>query len=246
MYFIVIGVLLVIQNDIKCRLVDLAVSYFLENKDKISYDKLHKLFSGIVSVDELTTAAELVAGTTIVHNIPVKNEKTGLMELRPIEACYPGQITFWKSNQQEKFIVNLTHNETLVDLASSRTLPRLNFLNTNHEFLEAGTGEGIPDLVDIETGITYEVKSNYRRRGSVSSLHDANRLLDCDGTHLVCYSVYNNVPDFRAAMLRFPNKLPEFKYSHAINDELLSVVKSGELIPEVESRLAEKDFKWKP
>lgn len=235
-----------IQNDIKCRLVGIVVNYFLENRDKISYDVLHELFSGAVHVDELTTTAELIAGTTIVHNIPVKNEKTGLMELRPIEACYPGQITFWKSNQQEKFIVNLTHNETLVDLASGRILPVLEFLNTNHEFLEAGTGEGIPDLVDIKTGVTYEVKSNYRRRGSVSSLHDANRLLDCDGTHLVCYSVYNNVPDFRAAMLRFPSKLPEFKYSHAINDELLNIVKSGELIPEVESCLAEKGFKCKP
>lgn len=235
-----------IENDIKCKLVDAVVRYFLENKDKISYDTLHELFSGITHVDELTTAAELIVGTTIVHNIPVKNEKTGLMELRHIEACYPGQITFWKSNQQEKFIINLTHNETLVDLASCRILPPLEFLNTNHEFLEAGTGEGIPDLIDVKTGITYEVKSNYKRRGSVSSLHDANRLLDCDGTHLVCYSVFNNIPDFRAAMLRFPNKLPEFKYSHAINDELLSLVKSGELIPEIEKRLAEAGFKWNP
>ena len=234
-----------IENDIKRKLVDIVVKYFLENKDKISYDTLHELFSGIVHVDELTTAAELIAGTTIVHNIPVKNKKTGLMELRPINACYTGQVTFWKSNRQEKFIVNLTHNEALVDLASGRVLPVLEFLNTNHEFLEAGAGERIPDLVDLETGITYEVKSNYRRRDSVSSLHDANRLLDCDGTHLVCYSVFNNIPDFRAAMLRFPNKLPEFKYSHAIGDELLSLVKSGELIPEVESRLAEIGFQWK-
>ena len=130
MYFIVIGVLLVIKNDIKRRLVDAAVDYFLENKDKISYVMLHELFSGVVHVDELITAAELIAGTTIVHNIPVKNEETGLMELRSLETCYPGQITFWKSNQQEKFIVNLTHNETLVDLASGRVLPVLEFLIT--------------------------------------------------------------------------------------------------------------------
>ena len=235
-----------IINDIKDILVDIVVKYFLNNKDKISYDTLHELFSGITHTDELTTAAELIVGTAIVHNIPVKNKQMGTMELRSYTDCYGGLITFWKANQQEKFIIALTHNETLVDLASCRILPVLEFLNTNHDFLEAGMGEGIPDLVDLETGITYEVKSNYRTRDSVSSLHDANRLLDCDGTHLVCYSVFNNIPDFRAAMLRFPNKLPEFKYSHAVNDNLLSIIKSGELIPEVEKRLADLGFNWNP
>lgn len=235
-----------INQEVKQQLVDLAVNYFLDNNDKISYVLLNELFSGVTHENELKTAAELIVGTAIVRHIPVKNHNTNLMELRPYNECYPGQITFWKSNQQEKFIVKLTHNETLVDLASSRVLPVLDFLNTNHEFLEAGTGKGIPDLVDKETGITYEVKSNYRRRSSVSGLHDANRLLDCDGTHLVCYSVFNNIPDFRAALSRFPNKLPEFNYSHAVSNELLEVIKSGELIPEIEAVLASYGFKWNP
>ena len=224
----------------KNKLIDLAVDYFLANKDKISYEQLDVLFNGNIYIDELTTAAMLLVSTAIVHNIPIKNE------LRQYENCYNGLITFWKSNKQEKYIVAITSSDTLIDLASGCVLPALEFLNKNHDFLVSGKGERIPDLIDTKTGITYEVKSNYMRRKSVSSLHNANRLLDCDNTHLVCYYVHNDIPESRAALMRFPNKIPEFKYSHAVSNELLSIIKAGELIPEVEKRLAELGFSWNP
>lgn len=235
-----------ITNETKQQIVNLAVNYFLEHGDKMSYELLDKLYTGVEYIDELNTAAMLVVGATIVRHIPIKDKETRLMKLRQYEECYNGEITFWKSNCQENFIVWLTHNKTLVDLVSGTVLPVLEFLNDNHVYLEAGTGKGIPDLIDPKTGTTYEVKSNYVKKSSVSGLHDANILLDCDGTHLVGYHVFNNIADTREALFRFPKELPEFNYVHAINSELLDLVKSGELIKLIDAELEKVNFKWKP
>ena len=227
-------------------IVDYIVKYFLNNGAKISYDLLNDLFTNNILNNELITAAILTAATTIVHNIPVKNKETGRYGLRPYEKCYNGLYTFWQANQQEKFIVELTTKNSLVDLVSGNVLPKLRFLNTNHEFLEPGFGEDIPDLIDIKTNLTYEVKANYNKNNSVSGLHKANVLLDCDGTHLVGYHVFRNTADFRTVLYRFPNILPEFNPQHAVSDEILELIKSGELIAEIEKRLANEGFAWNP
>ena len=235
-----------VTNETKQQIADLAVNYFLTNGDKMSYELLNRLYTGVEHIDELNTAAMLIAGTTIVRHIPISDKETLSLKLRLYEDCYGGLITFWKSNCQENFIVWLTHNKTLVSLASGRVLPVLEFLNDNHIYLESGTGKGTPDLVDPKTGITYEVKSNYIEKKSVSSLHNANILLDCAGTHLVGYHIFNNIADTREALFRFPKELPEFNYSHAISNELLDLVKSGELIRTIEDELAKTNFQWKP
>ena len=131
----------------------------------------------------------------------------------------------------------------MIDLVSGRVLPPLSFNNNNHDFLIAGCGESAPDLIDSD-GITYEVKSNYREKGSVSSLHKANRLIDCDKSHIVIYFVYDNKPDFRAALYRFPNVIPELTYYHAINDDILALIKSGILVPKIEELLNKEGFIW--
>ena len=235
-----------VTNETKQQIVNLAVNYFLTTGDKITYELLDKLFTGVEQIDELNTAAMLIVGATIVRHIPLRDKTTGLMVLRPYEECYNGEITFWKSNCQEKFIVLLTHNKTLVDLVSGTILPVLEFLNDNHIYLESGTGKGAPDLIDPKTGTTYEVKSNYIKNNSVSSLHDANILLDCAGTHLVGYHVFHNIADTREALFRFPREIPEFNATHAISSELLNLVKSGELIKLIDTELEKAKFQWKP
>ncbi len=238
-----------INEEIKQQIVNVVVDYFLENKDKISYSFLNDLFSSKLYIDEIHTAASLVAGTTIVHNIPRKDKDTGMWVTRPCTDCYGGLITFWKSNKEEKFVIRFSTEQSRIDLASGRVLPALKFLNTNNEYLVAGFGKGGADLIDCNDEITYEVKSNYRKNGSVSGLHDANRLIDCDGTHIVIYPVlYDGSIDFSNALYRFPNVIPESEltYSHSISGELLELIKSGELIPEIERRLAEEGFQWNP
>jgi hypothetical protein len=238
-----------INEETKQQIIKAVVDYFLENKDKMSYDFLNDLFSGKIYLDEINTAAGLVVGTVIVHNIPRKDKDTGMWVIRPCTDCYGGLITFWKSNKEEKFVIRFSTEQSRIDLASGRMLPALKFLNTNNEYLVAGFGKGGADLIDCNDEITYEVKSNYRKKGSVSGLHDANRLVDCDGTHVVIYPVlYDGSIDFSNAIYRFPNVIPESEltYSHSISVELLELIKSGELIPEIERILAEECFPWNP
>lgn len=240
-----------VNDEIKTKLVDIAVKYFLdcsdEPKDKISYELLHDLFKNKQHLSELDTAGILLACTTIVHNIPRKNKDMGVWELRPYIECYGGLITFWKANVLEKFVIKFSCEQTQIDLVSQRILPSLKFLNTNNEYLIAGLGKGEPDLIDYNNEITYEVKSNYRKRGSVSGFHTADRLVDCDGAHIIIYPVlYDGSIDFSNNLYCFRNAIPEevVSYSHAINNEFLELIKSGELINSVEAELAKQNFIW--
>lgn len=240
-----------ITEEIKNQLVKKAVEYFTncedKLKDKISYELLNDLFAAKQYKSELDTAGVLLACTAIVHNIPLKDKETGMWVLRPCNDCYGGLITFWKANVLEKFVIKFSCEQSQIDLVSQRVLPSLKFLNTNNEYLVAGLGRPEPDLIDYNDEITYEVKSNYRKRGSVSGFHTAHRLVDCDGAHIIIYPIlYDGSIDFSNNLFCFRNAIPEslVKYSHAISNELLEVIKSGELIETVEKELASQNFEW--
>lgn len=239
-----------VTEETKSQLVDIAVKYFLNNqdepKDRISYSLLNCLFKNEQHINELETAGLLLASTAIVHNIPRKNA-AGVWDLRPYTDCYGGLITFWKANNLEKFVIKFSNEQAQIDLVSQRILPSLKFLNTNNEYLTAGLGKAEPDLIDCNDDITYEVKSNYRKRGSLSGFHSAKMLVDCDGAHIFIYPVlYDGSIDFSNNMFCFRNVIPEevVSYSHAINPELLTLIKTGELIKLVEDELANQNFIW--
>lgn len=236
-----------ITKDIQKRIVDIAVNYIIANDDKISYEILNKVFKADPSINELETAGLLLAGSATVHNIPRKNQETQMWEPRPLIDCYGGLITFWKANVLEKFVIKFSCEQTQIDLVSQRILPSLKFLNTNNEYLTAGLGKGTPDLIDYNNEITYEVKSNYRKRKSVSGFHNANRLADCDGAHIIIYPIlYDDSVDFSNKLYCFRNAIPEdvVVYSHNISQELLDLIKSGELITDVELELQKHNFEW--
>jgi hypothetical protein len=98
-------------------------------------------------------------------------------------------------------------------------------------------------------GIGYEVKRNYRD-GSRSSLHTAKYLIDCKNTTIEVRVIneHGNVDLESYPLGRFNG----FLSSKIINpttymeDELLQLIYSGELIPEIESQLAENGFRWNP
>lgn len=236
-----------ITKDIQKQIVDIAVNYIITNGDKISYELLNKVFKADANISKLETAGLLLVGTSIVHNIPRKNQETQIWEPRLLTDCYGGLITFWKANVLEKFVIKFSCEQTQIDLVSQRVLPSLKFLNTNNEYLTAGLGKGEPDLIDYNDEITYEVKSNYRKRKSVSGFHNANRLIDCDGAHIIIYPIlYDNSIDFSNKLYCFRNAIPEevVSYSHAIEQELLDLIKSGKLITDVELELQKRNFKW--
>ena len=240
-----------ITEDIKQQLLTVAIDYFKnstdEVKDKMSYKILDSLFSGKIYENEIYTAGLILAATAVVHNIPRRDKNTGIWGLRPIEECHNGLWTFVKANRLEKFCIKFSENKSNIDLRTCQSLPTLEFLNTNYEYLVAGYGDGKPDLIDRETDVTYEVKANYQKNGSISGLHTANRLIDCAGTHINVFPVlYDGSVDFGNAFFRFPNVISEelITYSHAINCELLDLIKSGALIPTVEEILATYGFVW--
>ena len=242
-----------ITEDTKRQVVDIAVSYFndIKNtvKDEMSYELLETLFTGQQYKSELETAGALLAATAIVHNIPRKNKNTGCWELRPETDCYPGLITFVKANRLEKFTIAFSNKEPQMDLASMQILDQLKFFNTNNVYLTAGMGKKEPDLIDCNNAITYEVKANYKRNGSVSGLHGAKRLIDCEGTHIIIYPIlYNDIVDFNTKLFHFRNVIPEhlLEFPTAISEDLLTIIKSGELIPVVEACLEKEGFPWNP
>ena len=242
-----------ITNEVKQQLVSNAVDYFKDLKntvrDEISYELLEVIFTGQQYKSELATAGVLLAATTIVHNIQRKNKDTGIWERRPEKDCYNGLITFVQANRLEKFTVAFSNEKQQIDLASMRALDQLKFFNTNHDYLTAGMGKKEPDLIDCNNEITYEVKANYKKNGSVSGFHGAKRLVDCEGTHIIIYTIlYNDIVDFDNKLFHFRNVIPGhlLEFSVAISDELLTIIKSGELIPEIENRLAKEGFRWNP
>ena len=242
-----------IFNEVKQQLVSNAVNYFKDLKntvrDEMSYELLEILFTGQQYKSELDTAGALLAATAIVHNIQRKNKDTGVWELRPEKDCYSGLITFVQANRLEKFTVTFSHAKQQIDLASMRVLDQLKFFNTNHDYLTAGMGKKEPDLIDCNNDITYEVKANYKKNGSVSGFHGAKRLVDCEGTHIIIYPIlYNDIVDFNNKLFHFRNVIPGhlLEFPVAISDELLTIIKSGELIPEVEKCLDEVSFEWNP
>ena len=236
-----------ITKDIQKQIVDIAVNYIITNGDKISYELLNKVFKADANISKLETAGLLLVGTSIVHNIPLKDKETGMWVLRLYNDCYGGLITFWKANVLEKFVIKFSCEQPQIDLVSQRVLPSLKFLNTNNEYLVAGLGRPEPDLIDHNDEITYEVKSNYRKRGSVSGFHTAHRLVDCDGAHIIIYPIlYDGSIDFSNNLFCFRNAIPEevVSYSHAIEQELLDLIKSGKLITDVELELQKRNFEW--
>lgn len=242
-----------INEEIKQQVITSTVEYFKEIKatvkDEISYDILEVLFTGKQYKSELDTAGALLAATAIVHNIPRKNKNTGIWELRPCEDCYNGLKTFVKANRLEKFVIQFSNEQLQIDLVSGRVLEPLKFFNTNHDYLTAGYGKREPDLIDCNNIATYEVKANYQKNNSVSGFHGAKYLITCDGTHILIYPIlYNDIIDFNNKLFHFRNIIPEhlLEFSHALSEELFELIKSGELIPEVERRLAEEGFTWNP
>ena len=239
------------MEDLKQQLVASAVSYFKNNtntiKDSMSYEILDTIFSGGLCGDIVHTAGLLLAATVIVHNIPRKDKTLGIWVLRPNGDCYLGLWTFVKANRLEKFCETFSNEEPRLDLRTGKYLPKLVLFNNNYEYLVSGYGRCGADLIDPNTGIKYEVKANYQKNGSVSGVHDAKRLIDCAGTHINIFPVlYDESVDFDNALFRFPKAIPEeiLNYFHAITPEMLSLIKSGELISAVEEALAADNFVW--
>jgi hypothetical protein len=131
---------------------------------------------------------------------------------------------------------------------------RLAFRDDTHEVFRSGSGSRLCDFIDLDYGSLIEAKYDYFRGGSPSSLHDAEYLLDYDDHDARIYKTVregrkNIVPVGSKAIVEFKNIMTPREHMTCIPGVgylLTALIISGELIPEVEKRLAEEGFQWNP
>lgn len=227
-------------------LIDCATKAILKHNGEMSYFDMGKALCCEAELSAFGQAIMFIEMSVICHNIPYYDKN--VRKIRELFECFQDAITFYNSNKAESEIVVRSHEKVWVDNLSGYTLPKLFFGDGTHYIFKSGSGRSQADLCD-ESGIGYEVKRNYRN-GSRSSLHTATTkyLIDCKNTTIEIRSVsnYGNVDLEHLPLGRFNGFLSNkiVKPITNIDEDLLKIIYSGELIPEIEAALAEKNFKW--
>lgn len=189
-------------------------------------------------------AGGLLALSVICHNIPYY--ENGQRLIRELNECLKDAITFYNANKAELEIIFYSKEKEWTDLLSGFTLPKLSFGDDSHHVFKSGTGNSKPDLKD-ETGLTYEVKRNYRN-GSRASLHKADYLIDCKNTTIEIRKINENqtVDLEHYPIARFNGFLSEklTEPTNILDARTMLRLWSGELIPLVEQDLEVEGFVW--
>jgi hypothetical protein len=216
-----------------------------QHKGEMSYFDIGMALRGDANLSPYGQALMFIEMSVICHNIPfyVNNKRY----TRELNESFKDAITFYNANKDEHDIVlKSSEKSSLTDLLSGYTLPKLKLKDANHKVFRSGSGKSHADLCD-DQGANYEVKRNYRD-GSRSSLHKANYLIDCKNTTIEVRAVDSNGQvDLESYPLgRFNGVLSSkiVKPVTYMEDDLLQLIYSGELIPEIEKCLAEGSFEW--
>ena len=224
------------------------VSRILKNKGEMTYFDMGMALRGEANLTPWGQALMFIEMSVICHNIPFY--KNNIRYVRKLHECFKDAITFYNSYKSESEIVARSAEKEWVDLMSGYTLPKLVFGDDTHTVFKSGSGKSQADLCDAH-GVGFEVKREYRN-GSRSSLHTATTkyLIDCKNTTIevrplsACGTV-----DLECLPLGRFNGFLSNKIVNPVTymeEELLQLIYSGELIPEIEQRLAEAGFSWNP
>ena len=228
-------------------LISCTVIAVLYNKGELPYNVIGRALrnENFTSFEQALIFIEM---SVICHNIPfyVNNER----RIRELFECFKDAITFYNSNKAESETAARSGEKDWVDILTGYKLPKLTFGDNTHIVFRSGSGRAQADLCD-EQGIGYEVKRNYRN-GSRSSLHiaTAKYLIDCNNTTIEVRTIdeYGNVDPEGYPLGRFNGFLSSKIITPItyMEEELLQLIYSGELIPEIEKRLKEEGFIWNP
>ncbi len=229
-------------------LVDAVVQAILKHNGELSYFDIGMALRCGADLSPFGQAIMFIEMSVICHNIPYYDKN--VRKIREFSECFQDAITFYNSNKAESEVVTRSGEKVWVDLLTGYTLPKLMFGDNTHYMFKSGSGKSQADLCD-GYGVGFEVKRNYRN-GSRSSLHTATAkyLVDCKTTTIEVRPIdeRGNVDLEHYPLGRFNGFLSDklVKPVTCIEEDLLNVIYSGELIPEVEKRLAEVGFKWNP
>ena len=230
------------------NLIESATKAIVKHNGEMSYFDMGTALRGEANLTHFGQAVMFLEMSVICHNIPYYEKN--VRKIRELFECFQDAITFYNSNKAEAETVVRSGEKTWVDLLTGYTLPRLAFGDNTHHVFKSGSGKSQADLRD-DNGIGFEVKRNYRN-GSRSSLHTATAkyLIDCKTTTIEVRAIdeSGNVDLEHYPLGRFNGFLSDklIRPTTNMEEELLQLIYSGELIPEVERRLAEEGFKWNP
>jgi hypothetical protein len=229
-------------------LIHCTVDSIIHSNGEMTYHDMGKALRCEANLTSFGQAVLFLKMSVICHNIPfyVNNQR----RTRELFESFRDSITFYNANKDESEITVKSTEKIWTDLLSGYTLPKLYFGDNTHSVFKSGSGKSQADLCD-EQGIGYEVKRNYIG-GSRSSLHTATAkyLVDCKNTTIEVRVIdEHGKVDFDSYPLgRFNGFLSSkiIKPITYMEEELLQLIYSGELIPEIEKRLAEEGFQWNP
>lgn len=226
-------------------LINCTVDAILNHNGELSYINIGKALRN-EDFTSFEQAVRFIEMSVICHNIPYY--KNNIRKIRELFECFKDAITFYNSNKDESETVVRSGEKDWIDLLTGYKLPKLTFGDDTHSVFKSGSGKSQADLCD-EHGIGYEVKRDYRN-GSRSSLHPATAkyLIDCKTTTIEVRAIntHGNVDLESYPLGRFNGFLSSkiIAPTTYIEDDLLQLIYSGELIPEIEKRLHEEGFVW--
>ena len=229
-------------------LIESATKAIVKHKGEMSYFDMGCALRNEADLTPFGQAIMFIEMSVICHNIPfyVNNERC----IRELHESFKDAITFYNANKAESEIVTRSNERDWVDFLTMYELPVLSFGDNTHYVFKSGSGKSQADLCD-KNGVGYEVKRNYQN-GSRSSLHiaTAKYLIDCKTTTIEVRAIdeHGNVDLDHYPLGRFNGFLSDklVKPLTSIEEEFMQLIYSGELIPEIERRLAEEGFKWNP
>ena len=248
-----------ISNEVKHRLVSNAVKAIQNSNGELLYSDKKLVRYGEVYVDEITLATFCLVDSVIAHNIPIW--PNGVRTLRGYSESWRGADVFGQTNIDENHFICISQTEegfSKYQTSGDIKIGRLAFRDDTHMTFRSGSGGWLCDFVDLDYGYLIEAKYNYFN-GSPSGLHDATHLLDYGDSDASLYKTTQIImANGKKKNVVLPGTEPLAVFENIIkprqhlnwvprlSNEYMWLIRSGELIPEVEKCLDEVSFKWNP
>ena len=243
---------MIITEEIKQQLVKSTARAIINIAGRISYADMKAVRVGDHQLDEMTLATFCLANTLVGRHIPVY--PNGIRTLRDYHRCWRVSDVFGLTNIDENRLreISVTEGFTKYQKFGTIRIGRLAFRDNTHEFFESGSGGSLCDFVDLDNGYLIEAKYNYFN-GSPSGLHDAEYLLDYGNFDAYLYKTTEVggkklVPTGTKPIAYFERIMTPRRHLDSVpglSADLMQLIKSGELIPQVDQMLAESGFEWK-
>lgn len=242
-----------ITNEIKQQLVENTVAAIKCRSGQLLYSEKRDVRYGNHNLNEMSLATFCLADSVIGHNIPIY--PNGIRTLRDYSQSWRIADVFGHTRIDEDNFVYISNTEegfAKYQIYGDIKIGRLKYRDPDPEIFKSGSGGKLCDFIDLDHGYLIEAKYKYFDGGSPASLHDATHLLNYGDSDAELYETIkdgrkNIVPmDAKpiAIFEKIVNPRQHLLSVPKLSQELMQLISSGELIPDVEKRLEEEGFKW--